>query len=147
MRIYLAARYSRRDELCEIRRAIEAAGRHVVRARWLDGNHQISDSGIPIGEGFERDDMSGGDSAAVLRQRFAQEDFDDVASCDLFVAFTEPPRSSASRGGRHVELGIALGLGKRIAVVGFRENVFCWLPVVQFYEFMPDLLASLEGQS
>lgn len=137
MRIYLAARYSRRLELCGYREQLRAAG-HVVQACWLDGQHQISDHGTPIGEAgealVEGDDGSATERAAALRQRFAHEDFRDVAMCDLLIAFTEPPRSSASRGGRHVELGIALGMMKSVFVVGWRENIFCWMEDVEFFE-------------
>jgi len=78
-----------------------------------------------------------------LRRLFAEHDRDDVLAADMLVAFTEPPRSCATRGGRHVELGLALGYGKRVAVIGPRENVFCWLPQVEHYAGWPDLLAAL----
>ncbi len=139
MRFYLAARYSRRLELCEYRKVLESRG-HIVTSRWLNGNHQISDHGVPLGdhgeqlvEGLEGD--GGGESprAAQLRQAFAREDVNDVQNCDVLIAFTEPPRSSASRGGRHVELGIAIGLSKEVIVIGYRENIFCWLDRVTFF--------------
>lgn len=53
---------------------------------------------------------------------------------ELQINFTEPPRSNASRGGRHVECGIGLATGARIIVVGYRENIFHWLPRVEFCE-------------
>lgn len=137
MKIYLASRYSRRLELCGYRAQLEASG-HVVTSRWLNGNHQVSDSGTPIGDSgeslVEGDDGSTSQRAAQLRSHFAQEDFEDVKACHVLVAFTEPPRSGFSRGGRHVELGIALGLGKQILVIGYRENIFCWLDGVEFSE-------------
>ncbi|HZZ79637.1 MAG TPA: hypothetical protein VFE62_14045 [Gemmataceae bacterium] len=49
MNIYLAARYSRRVELCGYREQLRAMG-HTVDAVWLNGEHQISDTGEPIGE-------------------------------------------------------------------------------------------------
>ena len=143
MNIYLAARYSRREELCGYREQLRALG-HFVTSRWLNGSHQISDGGQPIGEHGEAlvegdasnagDDGSQTTRAAIMRENFAKEDFADVLACDLLIAFTEPPRSSASRGGRHVELGIALGLMKRVWIVGYRENIFCWLEDVRFHE-------------
>ena len=137
MKIYLAARYSRREELCGYRELLRAAG-HAVDAVWLNGTHQISDSGKPIGEAgealVEGDDGSSSDCAAALRLRFAMDDFRDVSMCELLIAFTEPPRSNASRGGRHVELGIALGQMKRVWIVGPRENIFCWLDDVRQFD-------------
>lgn len=157
MRIYLAARYSRRTELCEYRRQLALAG-HTVQAQWLDGEHQISNEGTPIGEQGEglvegklrpgerlpQDEMS--DRAAALRQKFARDDFRDVASCELLIAFTEPPRSSNSRGGRHVELGIALGQMKRVWIVGPRENIFCWLDGVRQFDTWGDCLLAIESE-
>ncbi len=137
MKIYLAARYSRRLELCEYRSLLEAEG-HQVTSRWLNGQHQISDSGAPIGERaellVEGDDGGTSAEAIAMRERFAIEDFKDVQSCDLLIAFTEPPRSRHSRGGRHVELGLAMGMMKRVWVIGYRENIFCWLEDVRFFK-------------
>lgn len=150
MRIYLASRYSRRIELCGYRDQIRAAG-HVVQAVWLNGEHQISDRGTPIGEKgealVEGDDGSSTDCAAALRSKFAYEDFRDVAMCDLLIAFTEPPRSGHSRGGRHVELGIALGMMKRVWIVGHRENIFCWHEDVRFFETWEECLRTIEMET
>lgn len=128
MKIYLASRYSRREELCEYRKKLEDLG-HSVTSRWLNGKHQISDGGKPIGNHGES--LVEGDDGSSSEH--AREDVKDVEDCDLLIAFTEPPRSNASRGGRHVELGLALGLKKRIFVIGHRENIFCWLPDVEFF--------------
>ena len=117
---YLAARYSRREELCRYRADVEDRGIKVP-ARWLNGNHQIDDAGLSV------------EAAREERERFAAEDFADVTGADLLIAFTEAPRSSNSRGGRHVELGIALGRGMPVVLVGPRENVFCCLPQVTVY--------------
>lgn len=148
MKIYLAARYSRRVELCGYREALQALG-HTVTSRWLNGDHQISDTGEALGDGgealVEGDDGSQTGRAAALRELFAKEDFADVLACDLLIAFTEPPRSSASRGGRHVELGLALGAMKRVWVVGYRENIFCWLEDVRFYETADAAIAALQS--
>jgi hypothetical protein len=95
----------------------------------------LSDTGVPIGDTGEALVEDGhGDRAAALRAKFATDDFDDVIVADIVVAFTEQPRASTSRGGRHVELGIALGTGTPVMVVGPRENVFCWLPEVSQFD-------------
>lgn len=135
MNIYLAARYSRRLELCEYRSHLVALG-HFVPARWLNGGHQLGTDGTPIGENGESlvEDGSTNVSAAELRFKFAQDDYEDVTAADLIVSFTELPRSGHSRGGRHVEFGIGLGLGTPLIVVGYRENIFHWLPQVTFFD-------------
>lgn len=145
MKIYLAARYSRREELCAYREQLIVLG-HSVQARWLNGEHQLANDGTPIGENgvalvegtlrsgeiLPEKEMS--ERAALLRQRFAQDDWEDVNAAELVISFTEPPRSKANRGGRHVEYGIALANKARVIVVGYRENIFHWLPQVEFFE-------------
>lgn len=143
MKIYLAARYSRREELCGYRAELEALG-HTVTARWLNGSHQISDNGTPIGDdGESLVEFGQTERAAQLRQHFAEEDLADVIRADLLVAFTEPPRSSASRGGRYVEMGVAIGHGIPVVIVGPRENVFCWLPGIPAYATWNEAKAKL----
>lgn len=44
-----------------------------------------------------------------------------IKSCDVFIAFTEPA-GTKSRGGRHIEMGAALALGKTVIVVGPVES-------------------------
>lgn len=131
--IYLASRYSRREELCGYRIQLAQNG-FLVQARWLDGGHQLSDRGIPIGDGKEN---------AKLRAKFARDDWEDVTNADAVINFTESPRSNASRGGRHVEYGIALGMRKPVYVVGYRENIFHWLPEVLFFETFDEVLRVL----
>lgn len=143
MNIYLAARYSRRLELCGYREQLRAMG-HDVPAVWLNGEHQISDTGKPIGEHGEAlveecygvDEIEKLRRQTALRVKFAEDDLADVQACDLLIAFTEQPRDKAgrNRGGRHVELGIAIGQGKRIIIVGPRENLFCWLPEIDQFD-------------
>ncbi len=135
MNIYLAARYGRREELCGYRRDLRLMG-HEVPARWLDGKHQAKDDG---------DTLPGGPS---LARNFAEDDLADLLSCHCLIAFPEAPRSSSSRGGRHVEFGMALGLklaGRpmRILVVGPRENVFHCLPEVEHYATWSEARAAL----
>lgn len=128
MRIYLAARYSRREELLGYKADLEAAG-HVVTSRWLAGAHQWD----PVVEQIESPEAAI-DSIPLEAVRFAREDVEDVEAADLLIAFTERPRANlASRGGRHVELGMAIALDKAIFVIGPRENVFCTLPGIEVY--------------
>lgn len=124
MKIYLASRYSRREELCGYREQLEAKG-HIVTSRWLNGNHQLDKHGIPIGEHGEKlvegDTPESSDAANLLRAHFVSEDTADVVDSELVISFTEPPRSAlGNRGGRHVEFGMAVALKKRLFVVGHR---------------------------
>ena len=120
---------SRREELCGYVADLAALG-HSVTSRWLNGNHQIDDAGLSV------------EAKQEERTRFALEDWEDLCSAEIVISFTEPPRSSNSRGGRHVEYGAALALGRRCLVVGPRENVFHCLPWVEWY---PDWDAALSA--
>lgn len=133
MRIYLASRYSRHIELQGYRDELEAAG-HEVTSRWINGGHQIDDRGLSA-QGKEEE-----------RIRFAQEDWNDLLRAECVISFSEAPRSSNSRGGRHVEHGMALAYGKRAIVVGHRENVFHCLPEVEFFPEWPEARRALAGK-
>jgi hypothetical protein len=126
MRIYLAARYSRRAELIAYMAEVEALG-HRVTSRWLREDHEL-----PIG------------ASAAAGVRFAREDYEDLTSADLCISFTEEPVKAGgrNRGGRHVEFGIALGRGLRLVVIGHRENVFHYMPRVRFYASWERFLSS-----
>lgn len=130
MKIYLAARYSRRDELNRYATELASYG-HEITSRWLAGNHQIDDQGLSV------------EAKAEERTRFAQEDYDDLCAADCCIAFTEPPRSTNSRGGRHVEFGIALARSQWVIVVGPRENVFHCLPHVEVFATWEDAIPVL----
>lgn len=158
MKIYLAARYGRREELCVYRAELEAMG-HTVQARWLNGEHQIGNDGKPIGEHGEAlvegvlrsgellSEHEQSDRAAKLRASFAADDWEDVNTAECVVSFTERPRAKANRGGRHVEFGIALANRARVIVVGHRENIFHWLPQVEFCTIWEDANALLLANS
>lgn len=153
-RIYLASRYSRREELCGYRTELRDMG-FDVQAEWLNGEHQLSDAGVPIGENGEalvEGVLRSGERlpesevsarAARLRDKFARDDFRDVSMCDLCISFTEVPRSDKGRGGRHVEFGVALGMMKRVWIVGPRENIFHWLEDVRQFDTWEECRAAL----
>ncbi|MCA1845765.1 MAG: hypothetical protein LC792_21740, partial [Actinobacteria bacterium] len=61
----------------------------------------------------------------------AVKDLEDIQRAEALVLFAE---HAPSGGGRHVEFGIALGLGKRLVVVGGIENLFQRLPRVDLAE-------------
>ena len=121
MRIYLAARYSRIGELNSYKSELEARG-HEITSRWLMGDRRVNDTALAEMEMAE-------DIPVVV----ADKDYQDILAAETVICFTETPRSNHSRGGRHVEFGIGLALGKRLIVIGPRENVFYCLPQVELY--------------
>lgn len=128
---YLAARYSRRDEMLGVRDVLVGFG-HEVTSEWIEGGHQAAPD----------------DENAMLN--FACEDLRDLHRADTVLCFTETPREPhTNRGGRHVEMGIALGLGKRVIVVGPLENAFTTLAKHHFPDwsrFVMWLVASDRAQ-
>ncbi len=59
------------------------------------------------------------------RADIAARDAKEVAEADALVLVAGPEKYS---GGKFVEAGIAIGLGKRVVVLGRRENMLLWLP-------------------
>jgi hypothetical protein len=121
MRIYLAARFDRSGEMLDVASALSRAG-HFVTSRWIHGRQNAPDLVSAV------------------------EDIEDLADADCLVSFTERPTegvSWAARGGRHVEFGVALATGKRVCVVGPRENIFHHLPRVEVFRSLDELVAGL----
>lgn len=137
IKVYLAARYSRRDELKEYARALakikygdeiaeplvsmEGTVTYEVTSSWLHGIH----SSINPNE----------------HEPYAREDLADLLRSDIVISFTEAPGvEGRQRGGRHVEFGVALATGKLCIVVGPRENVFHWLGGVYVFDSFATLM-------
>ena len=114
MRFYLAARFGRWPEMAFRTRELQAIG-HAVTSRWHQGAAQP-----------ER--MRNRCALSDDLCRIAQEDLHDIDQADGVILFTEYGMHFA--GGRHVEAGYALALGKRLFIAGPHENVFYHLPQV-----------------
>src|SRR5215471_3432129 len=106
MSFYLAGRFERREELRGYALRLRELG-HDVTSRWLD-NHGLS---------------------AQLDPKFGEEDITDVMASTAFIQFSENPTTAFCRGGRHVELGIAIAMAATrrtypVYIVGPVETVF-----------------------
>ncbi len=128
MRVYLAARYSRRIELCDYRDDLLLLG-HTVVCRWLDGHHELFGDATAHDLQEHRDNLDN-----PTRANFAHEDLMDLLGAEAIIAFTEKPRETTTRGGRHIEFGVALGTSKKLFVVGPKENIFYSLPEVNHFD-------------
>lgn len=122
MKIYLASNYTRRLEMVERGRELEAAG-HTITSSWIDGHHDVPGREIDNGVSYTAEDQE--------IRGWALEDVADLNKADCIIHFTG--ESGRARGGRHTEFGMALSVGKRCIVVGPRENVFHYLHVVEHY--------------
>ena len=137
MKLYLAARYARRWEMMARTQELEKEG-HVVTARWVKDGHDKRDA---------------------MQDTYAREDLEDILAAEAIICFTDDPEArpttGGSSGGRHVELGIALGINAmidaweprrplRILVVGWKQNVFHYLPNVEYFDIFPKAKAALK---
>ena len=137
MKIFLSARYGRKEELRGYAEELAAQG-HTIKSSW-----------------FCQDEADDENLSFVQARGLALSDLMQIAASDVFIAFTEQPQSPYGRGGRHVEFGFAMyrygeGLLKAVIVVGPRENVFHALPEVHRIDswLLPDIkliLRTLEG--
>lgn len=118
-RIYLAGRYSRKEFFAGLAADLSERG-HIITAQWLTEPH---------GPEATLDSISQADLI-----KYANIDITEIRHCDTFLFMSEDPLKGTPRGGRHVEFGYALALGKRIVVYGPKENIFHYLPneVVHF---------------
>jgi len=125
MRIYLATSYARREEMMKVAEDIRAIGGEVT-SRWITGAHEIEP----------------GNNSRNLE--FAIDDWYDLMGADTFILFTEA-QQAVTRGGHHVEFGIALALDKRMMLVGPQMNVFHYLDKVSIFPTWEKCLARLRG--
>ncbi len=105
LKIYLAARYERREELKKYVNQLQQLD-YEITARWLNSDHDVCDNNT---------------KNMLQKSIWALEDKQDIVKSDLFLCFTDTEGGS---GGRHVEFGIALAERKEIIVIGPRENIF-----------------------
>jgi hypothetical protein len=133
MRIYLAARYNRHPEMRVVRDRLQALG-HEVTSRWIDLH------GGELEESVTQRDLN---FAPEIGRPFAETDLHDVSVSDVVASFTS--EDGGGKGGRHVEFGVGLALGKRTIVVGPRENVFHTLWTVEHHPDLESFLMAMEG--
>lgn len=88
---------------------VKTAG-HTIMSSWHDGVFQRT-----------------AEHMVVERRSIASRDLDEVQGSDILILI-------ASRGlvpgGKFVEAGAALGVGKKVIVLGRRENILLWHPRV-----------------
>jgi nucleoside 2-deoxyribosyltransferase len=125
MKLYIAAQYSRKEEMLEKASALRAMGVEVT-SRWMEEDYH------PY---IQLSEITDEKNAEI-----ADYDLSDIEDADTFLFFSEehPPK----RAGRHVEFGYALALGLDMHVVGCKENIFHYLPEVKKHETFGDFVLS-----
>lgn len=126
MRFYIAARYGRKAEAKALAVRLIKLG-HEVTSTWVD---QAEDEML----------YTEGPQAAG---NFARKDYAEIDAADGLVALSEDETNTWGRGGRHVEFGYAAGRGKRLIVVGPKENLFHYDPDVDLYDSVKLFLDSV----
>jgi hypothetical protein len=122
MKIYLAARHDRRFQMLGVGVDLMRAG-HEVTSTWIENVHGTPPTLL-------------GPARNLI----------DLGRADCMVTYTEPPEGNplgSARGGLRIEFGVALATGKRLCIVGPREDVLHHLPQVEIYATTAELIAAL----
>lgn len=137
MRVYLSARFQRQEEMRRYAAQLRDQAVEVVSA-WHDVD-------VPSVDGF----------AGLDNQRrawLAMLDLQQLMGTNVVAAFATPDDSHSGRldetGGRHVEFGVSLALGKRVLLIGDSENCYHSLPDVEHFPAWPaalDRILELRG--
>ena len=126
--IFIAASLPRILEARRLRDQLVGRG-FIVRARWLDDRAAV--------EGARRGTLQYVTDDEHM-QYWAGVDFEDVLHCATLIQITG---DNETRGGRHSEFGGALATGKRVILLGPREQIYHWHHAVRV---ATDLLSLLE---
>lgn len=132
MKVYIAARYGRKNEVAEIAARLREAGM-IVTSTW---HLEPYDSTVQLGECQSSD----------LRI-FAMRDLMELKIADRLLFISESDQTHNRRGGRHVEFGYALAAGIPISVVGPKENIFHYLDRLWHFESLDDFLAGFSAKT
>lgn len=130
IRVYLAGRYSKRDEFRQFAQQLRERGVEVTSS-WLEET-------LPL-------DVKHNQVSKVDNLMLATADLNDIDRAQLVIFFAEDAEKQPPRGGRHVEFGYALAQRKPIYVIGKEENVFHYLPNVTHWNSFSDVLEVLSA--
>lgn len=115
---YIAAGYSRKNEMVEKIAELAHLGIQVT-STWPYEPHSPNSQ---LGEISDEDYLD-----------LAKRDIAEINEADTVILFTQEPTKPFVRGGRMHEFGYAHAAGKRLIVIGPRENIFHYLPSVKVY--------------
>jgi hypothetical protein len=140
--VYLAARYTRKEEMRDYRDQLHVRG-ITVTSSWLD---EPEPANVTLKKVSKK-----------KRRRYAGRDVEDIGRARAIVFFSE--QGDTPRGGRHVEFGIAVAIRLaqsvctpkselyRIIVIGQEENIFHYLPFVEVYPSWEDFLELVANEA
>lgn len=105
MRVYLASNFQSQKRMMKVREALENIGVTVCNG-WLEPGVDAQD--------FEQ-------LSPEQRAMYSYRDIGEIVTVDLLIMDTQEQSTS---GGREVEYGMALALGKPVWIVGPTRNIF-----------------------
>ena len=99
MKVYIAASYPRKAEAVALIQGLHEEG-HSITSRWLAdiGKYRVD-------------------------KRLAIRDIEDIRRANVLLQLTDG-KVQLTRGGRQVELGIAIGLAMPVIILGEKEHIF-----------------------
>jgi hypothetical protein len=122
MKVYLAAMYGSKEKIKEVAAKLNGIG-ITVTSSWL---YSTDDA----------DDIPGA----------AYRDLMDVKEADAVINFTTDRSVGYVTGGRHVEFGAAWAWGKKLIIVGPKENIFHELEGIVHLQDENELLRYLKKE-
>jgi len=124
MKIYLAAPYAARDFLKERDLPFWESEGHEVTCGWVKGTRPIGADTLGASVASSEDEV----------RQHSLMDLADIDRAEALVLYTaryiveqtglDPVAHNLNSGGRHVEVGYALGQDKPVVVIGPLENIF-----------------------
>jgi nucleoside 2-deoxyribosyltransferase len=128
IKVYIVSRYGLKEKMREQAKILRSHGM-IITSTWIDEPHdsQCKLSDVPEG----------------MLPVYARNDIRDLKEADCVIFSSEEPTFLGVRGGRHVEFGYALALGKRIICVGPKENIFHYLYEVEHVSSWSQVLGYL----
>jgi len=129
LKVYISARFGRREEMIGISQQIQKLG-YIDLSRWL-----VLEEGVNPSE-------------EVLKER-AHIDRDDVYACDILIRFSDDLTTPTVPSGwctasRFEETGMAEALGKAIIIVGGNQSLFDRLESRLHMATVEELLLALQ---
>jgi nucleoside 2-deoxyribosyltransferase len=112
MRVYLAAHYSRKDEIKAAAKELQEIGIKVM-STWFNERKTPNTSLTTVSDTF--------------RRTTAKRDVGEIRCSDYFVLFSLHPDTPFTRGGHVFENGYAVACGLRTLVVGPKQHIFHYL--------------------
>ena len=131
MQIYLAARFSEKDRMKNIREFLEGYG-HQITSTWLDEEYAPTTQLHEVTEEF--------------KIKTAEKDIEDIMQSELILFFSVDPTLATVRGGRHFEAGYGYANGIPLWIVGPRENIFHYLPDVRQFDDVFEAMDAIEEE-